>query len=87
MTLEDQIKEIIAEQALMDAEDVNEDHTFEELGLDSIAMVEIIYGIEEAFDVSIPFNANDPEDTEFDFSTVQAVIDGVKDLISEKPND
>ena len=87
MTLEDQIKEIIAEQALMDAEDVNEDHTFEELGLDSIAMVEIIYGIEEAFDVSIPFNANDPEDTDFDFSTVQAVIDGVKDLISEKPND
>ena len=86
MTLEEQIKEIIAEQALMDAEDVSDEHNFEDLGLDSIAMVEIIYGLEEAFDVQIPFNANDPEDTDFDFSSVQAVIDGVKDLIAQKDN-
>ena len=86
MTLEDQIKEIIAEQALMDPEDISDDHSFEELGLDSMAMVEIIYGLEEAFEVSVPFNANEPEESEFDFSTVQAVIDGVKDLISEKPD-
>jgi len=84
MTLEEQILEIIADQALMDPEDVSPDQTFEELGLDSLAMVEIIYGVEEAFDIQIPFNPQEPEESDFDISTVQAVIDGIKDLIADK---
>ncbi|MEM9715551.1 MAG: phosphopantetheine-binding protein [Pseudomonadota bacterium] len=84
MTLEEQILELIADQALMDPEDIQLDQSFDELGLDSLGLVEIVYGIEEAFDIQVPFNANEPEDTEFDISTVQAVIDGVKDLIAGK---
>lgn len=87
MTLEEQIKEIIADQALMDPEDISDDSTLDELGLDSLAVVEIIYGVEEAFDIQVPFNANEPEDSDFDLSTVQAIIDGVKELIAEKPAD
>ncbi|MEO0344400.1 MAG: phosphopantetheine-binding protein [Pseudomonadota bacterium] len=84
MTTEEQILELIAEQALMDAEDIKMNDTLEDLGLDSLGFVEIVYGIEEAFDIQVPFNANEPEDNEFDISTIQAVVDGVKDLISEK---
>lgn len=85
MTLEEQILEIIADQALMDPEDISMDQTLDDLGLDSMALVEIIYGVEEAFEIQVPFNANEPEDSDFDISSVQAVIDGVKELIADKP--
>jgi len=84
MTLEEQVKEIIAGQALMDPEELEADQNLEDLGLDSLGFVEIVYEIEEAFDIQIPFNPNDPEEVDFEFTTVQAVIDGLKDLMSSK---
>ena len=36
----------------------------------SLGLVEAIFAIEEAFDIQVPFNANDPERSEFDISTV-----------------
>ena len=78
------ITAIIAEQAMMDAADISPESTLEDLGLDSLALVEVVFGIEEAFDVSVPFNANDPSDSDFDISTVQAIVDGVRDLIKSK---
>lgn len=75
---------IIAEQAMMDVDDVKPESTLEELGLDSLAMVEVVFGIEEAFDVSVPFNANDPSDSDFDISNVDAIVAGVQSLIADK---
>ncbi|MEL6477744.1 MAG: acyl carrier protein [Pseudomonadota bacterium] len=77
---------IIAEQAMMDVDDVKPESTLEELGLDSLAMVEVVFGIEEAFDVSVPFNANDPSDSDFDISNVDAIVAGVQSLIADKEN-
>ncbi|MEM7237893.1 MAG: acyl carrier protein [Pseudomonadota bacterium] len=78
------IIEIIAEQAMMDPSDVSADSSLEDLGLDSLALVEVVFGIEEAFDVSVPFNANDPSESEFDITNVQAIVDGVRKLIADK---
>ena len=33
---------------------------FEDLGIDSLGLVESIFAIEEAFDIQVPFNANEP---------------------------
>jgi acyl carrier protein len=44
--------------------------------------VESIFAIEEAFDVSIPFNANEPEKSDFDISSVGRVIEGVERLVA-----
>ena len=64
--------------------DVKMDHTLEDLGIDSLGLVESIFAIEEAFDISVPFNANDPSESDFDISSVSAIIDAVSKLVSEK---
>lgn len=86
MSVQAKIIEIIAEQALLEPSDVSIDHTLEELGVDSLALVESIFAIEEAFDITVPFNANDPSATDFDISSVRTVISGVEALIKvQKP--
>lgn len=75
---------IIAEQAMVDPADISDKTTPEELGLDSLALVEVVFGIEEAFDVSVPYNANDPADSQFDLSNVAAIVEAVRALIAEK---
>ena len=78
------VAQIIAEQAMVDANDVTPKTTVEELGLDSLALVEVVFGIEEAFDVSVPYNANDPSESDFQLNTVGEIIEGVQKLIAEK---
>jgi acyl carrier protein len=54
------------------------------LGIDSLGLVETIFAIEEAFDLQVPFNANDPKDSEFDISTVDTMVRAVESLIAAK---
>ena len=82
----DGIARIIAEQAMIDAAEIKDETTMDELGLDSLALVEVVFGIEEAFDISIPYNANDPSDSDFDLSTFKAVVEAVQQLVAEKAN-
>lgn len=79
-----QVIEIIAGQALLETSEVSEDASVEELGLDSLGLVESIFAIEEAFDISVPFNANEPSQSEFDITTVKSIIAAVEKLIAEK---
>jgi acyl carrier protein len=82
MDTRERVIAIIAEQALLDPSDVREDMTLADLGIDSLGVVESIFAIEEAFDVSIPFNANEPEKSDFDISSVGRVIEGVERLVA-----
>jgi acyl carrier protein len=47
--------------------------------------VESIFAIEEAFDISVPFNANDPSESDFDISTVASIIAAVEALVAARP--
>ena len=76
--------DIIAEQAILDPIDVTLESTLDSLGIDSMALVESIFAIEEAFDIQIPFNANDPSDSEFNISSVSSIISGIEKLVAEK---
>ncbi|MGP9789666.1 acyl carrier protein [Roseinatronobacter sp. NSM] len=76
--------DIIAQQAMVDTSEVGMDMALSDLGLDSLGLVECIFGIEEAFDISVPFNANAPDQTGFDISTVGAIILEVEKLIARK---
>ncbi len=84
MSVQDQVIRIIAEQAVLDPTDVRPEMTLSELGVDSLGMVEAIFAIEETFDVSVPFNANEPSASDFDISSVASVIAGVERLIAAK---
>ena len=82
--VKDRIIEIIAEQAVLEPSDVSPDQSLEDLGIDSMGLVEAIFSIEESFDSQVPFNANEPEKSDFDISSVQAIIDAVEGLIKEQ---
>ena len=77
----EKVREIIAEQALIEPSDVKGTDTLEDLGIDSLGLVECVFGIEEAFDINVPFNANDPTDSQFDISNVDSMIGAVVTLI------
>jgi acyl carrier protein len=85
MTVRDQIIAIIAEQAVLDPAEVRPEMTLAELGIDSLGLVEAIFAIEETFDVSVPFNANEPSAGEFDISSVASIIAAVEGLIAARP--
>ena len=76
--------EIIAEQAMIDPSDINLDHSLEDLGIDSLGLVESIFAIEEAFDIAVPFNANEPSSGAFDISSVAAIVAAVEGLVRDK---
>ncbi|MGB0553569.1 MAG: phosphopantetheine-binding protein [Alphaproteobacteria bacterium] len=79
-SVESDIFEIIAEKAAVERGMVVSGASLEELEIESLDVVEIIFAIEEKFDIHVPFNAND-EDLEFD--TVGDVVNAVENLIKE----
>ena len=51
----DDVKKLIARQLDLDPEDITPEKSFaEDLGADSLDQVEIIMGIEDAYNISIP---------------------------------
>lgn len=81
MSVKDKIIEIIAEQAVLEVSDVSMESTLEDLGIDSLGLVESIFAIEEAFDIQVPFNANEPTESEFDISSVATIVAAVEELV------
>lgn len=84
MSIKDQVIQIIAEQAVLEPSDVTMESTLEDLGIDSLGLVESIFAIEEAFDIQVPFNANEPDASDFDISSVASIIDGIEKLVAEQ---
>ncbi|AUM74338.1 acyl carrier protein [Paracoccus jeotgali] len=80
----DRIRAIIAEQAMLDADQVTDNATPAELGIDSLGLVESIFALEEEFDITIPFNANEPDKSDFDISNMGSIIAGVEKLVAAK---
>ncbi len=83
-TVKDRIIEIVAEQAVLEPSDITLDQSLDDLGIDSMGLVEAIFSIEESFDIQVPFNANEPEKSEFDISSVQSIVTAVEALIAEQ---
>lgn len=83
MNVKESVIAIISEQAVLEPSAVSMDQTLEDLGIDSLGVVESIFSIEEKFDISIPFNANQPEKSDFDFSSVASIVDGIERLMQK----
>ena len=84
MSVTDKIIEIIAEQSVLETSDVTMESTLEDLGIDSLGLVESIFAIEEEFDITVPFNANEPTNSDFDISSISKIIEGVERLLKEQ---
>ncbi|MDO8982699.1 MAG: acyl carrier protein [Cypionkella sp.] len=84
ISVQDQVIAIIAEQAVLDVADIDPAQSLESLGIDSLGLVETIFAIEEAFDISVPFNANEPSKSGFDLTSVASIVAAVEGLITQK---
>lgn len=72
---------IIAKKVRVDRPKIEMTDRLEDLGLESLDAVEMIFDLEEKFDIQIPYNANNPR-TEFD--TVGEVIRAIQKLVDKK---
>ena len=83
-TISVRVIRIIAEQAVLEPGDVRMEQSLDDLGVDSMGLVEAIFSIEEEFDIQVPFNANEPDKSEFIISSVAAIIAAVEKLLAEQ---
>lgn len=83
-TIRTRIRAIIAEQAMLDVDQVTDEASPSDLGIDSLGLVDSIFALEEEFDITIPFNANEPEKSEFDISNIGNIISAVEKLVAAK---
>lgn len=53
----------------------------EELGLESVDFLEMVFDLEEKFDIQIPYNANTAAE---DFATVEDVVKAIEGLVENQ---
>lgn len=82
--IEQAVIAILARHLLLPPEEIAPDATVDGLGLDSLGKVEAIFALEERFDIHVPFNANEPDQPDFDLSSVQSIVAGVQRLIAQQ---
>jgi acyl carrier protein len=82
MDILEDVKQIIAKQINVPVEQLNADTKLAELGVESLDVIEIVFALEEKFDISIPFNANDSAMEAF--ATIGQVANAVKGLVATK---
>jgi acyl carrier protein len=74
---------IIAKKKRVDKPTVELSDRLQDLGLESLDAVEMIFDLEEKFDVQIPYNAN-AANVQTEFETVGDVVAAVEKLVAQK---
>ena len=74
--LTERVISVIAATQRIPPEKISPDSTFEELGLDSLDAVNILFALEEEFKISIP------DDDARDIRGVRQMIDGIEKLLA-----
>lgn len=73
------VQEILSKHARPKPDRITPETSLEAIGIDSLGMVEIIFDLEDAFDISIP-ESNDIQQRFKAFATVADVIELVRSL-------
>ena len=74
---------IVAKKKRVDKRNVELSDRLEELGLESLDAVEMIFDLEEKFDIQIPYNAN-TNNPRTEFDTVGDVVSAIEKLVAKK---
>jgi acyl carrier protein len=80
MSTQQEVFEIISKQAKIDIATIKPESTLKDLGVASLDAIEVIFDIEEHFNINLP-----NEDTDFDAGTVGHLIEAVERQLAEKP--
>ena len=76
-----QVLELVGELAGIDPKKISLLSKFEDLNLDSVAIVELIFSLEEKFNISIPFEGLDESELKKNFHTVSSLINHLRELL------
>jgi acyl carrier protein len=79
MDIATKIFDIVAKEKRLESETLTLDTKLEDIQIESVDLVEIIFAIEDEFDIDIP-----QDETDFKLETMRDIVDGVKRLIAEK---
>ena len=79
--IEETVLELVRKQVGIDSQSIFLSSKLEDLNLDSVAIVELVFLLEEKFDISIPFEGLDESELKKNFYTVSSIIDYLKDLL------
>ena len=82
-SIEQKVLELVGEQAGIDPKEVSLNSKFEELNLDSVAIVELVFMLEETFKISIPFEGLDESELKRNFNTVSSLDNLLEDLLQK----
>jgi acyl carrier protein len=80
MAVADDVIEIITKK-LPKKREIGLDDNLQELGIESIDALEMVFDLEEKFDIQIPYNANSAAT---DFATVGDVVRAIQGLMDQK---
>ena len=81
--IEKQVLELVAEQAGIDSKKISLLCKLEDLNLDSVAIVELIFSLEEKFNISIPFEGIDEIELKKNFHNVSSLINHLRELLQK----
>jgi acyl carrier protein len=79
-TTQQQIFDLIAKQAKIDVATIKPESTLKDLGIASLEAIELIFDIEEHFNITFP----DQQGANFDTDTTQSLVDAVQKALDEK---
>ena len=81
--IEETVLELVREQVGIDPQAIFLSSKLEDLDLDSVAIVELVFSLEEKFEISIPFEGLDESELKRNFYTVSSIIDHLKDILQK----
>ena len=76
----DAVYEILKKYAEHDTSEMSDESSLEALGVDSLAVIEIIYDVEEKFDITVP-DLSEIQGIEDAFNTVGDVVNAIGGLV------
>jgi acyl carrier protein len=79
-SIQQQVFEIVAKAAKVDVGVIRSESTLKDLGIASLDAIELIFDIEEHFDISFP----DQQGANFDTDTAQSLVDAVQKALADK---
>ena len=79
----DVLKNLLINKFGVDANIVSLDTAISELGLDSLTLMEFIFAAEDAFNIRIPEEKLNPNDSAITLNDVCKAIDGMKNIHKE----
>ena len=83
---DDEILEVVAHEIKRDRSDLRLDATPLELDLESLDIIELVFALEERFEIELPWNANQlgNDEAEQSFATIGDLVAGVQQAMRSR---